>query len=176
VGIKNRPTDPAKAPSGSPHFEESLVLLLAALLRAALAGLLRLLTGLLAAALLLSWILLAGGLLVLLARLLIALVLLGILVWARHFKYLIDAEKREHYPVNHEELDYKLLIVPSHSPYELKNFAASFAQPLRSSWQPQELSSGKLAARNSHWTAYEKVKAWAVIVSDDFPIAIPVKG
>jgi hypothetical protein len=70
------------------------------------------LTGLLAAAMLLSRILLAGGLLVLLAGLLIALVLLGILVWARHFKYLIDAEKRERYAANHEELDYKLLIVP----------------------------------------------------------------
>ena len=53
-------------------------------------------TGLLAAALLLSRILLAWGLLVLLAGLLIALVLLGILVWAGHFKYLIEAEKREH--------------------------------------------------------------------------------
>jgi hypothetical protein len=29
------------------------------------------------------------------------------------FMYLIDAEKREHYAINHGELDYKLLIVPS---------------------------------------------------------------
>jgi hypothetical protein len=91
----------------------SLVLLLAALLLAALAGLLRLLTGLLAAALLLSRSLLSRGLLVLLAGLLIALVLLGILVRSRHFKHLIDVEKNiEHSKISYERRDYKLLIVP----------------------------------------------------------------
>jgi hypothetical protein len=86
--LKNRPTGLCEGSVGFTALRGSLGLLLAALLLAALARLLRLLTGLLAAALLLSRILLAGGLLVLLAGLLIALVLLGILVCAGHFKYL----------------------------------------------------------------------------------------